>query len=373
MAGVSLRKIIRAMEEIADPSWAYSWDNVGLQLGDENATIEKILVALDLSQPVVSEAIAQNTDLIISHHPLFFHPLTSLSFTEHPADLVRQLIQNNIAVYSAHTNLDKAYQGSSHLLCKKLGLLADQVLEEEKLPTTDKKIVVFVPSEKAEEVFHAIHSGGGGRIGNYSYCSFRTAGVGTYCPETGATPYIGEVGKIEKANEVRLEAIIPQECITEAIRRVKKAHPYEEVALDIYPLESVASIGIGRVGNLPQTMILSDWAQEVKKRLGLKTLRLTGAPCSQVDRVAVVAGSGGEYIKAAKRAAAQCLVTGDVRYHQARQAEAVGLGLLDVGHYHSERLIVECLFDNLTSHPHLAGSGVVIQGAESEQDPFLFC
>jgi putative NIF3 family GTP cyclohydrolase 1 type 2 len=120
-------------------------------------------------------------------------------------------------------------------------------------------------------------------------------------------------------------------------------------------------------------MKLSDWAQEVKKRLGLKTLRLTGDPHSQVDRVAVVAGSGGEYIKAAKHFAAQCLVTGDVRYHQARQAEALGLGLLDVGHYHSERLIVEYLFDNLTSHPYLAGSGVVIQGTESEQDPFLFC
>jgi dinuclear metal center YbgI/SA1388 family protein len=371
MAGVLLKDIIQVMEAIADPSLAFSWDNVGLQLGDEDAEIQKILIALDISLPVVSEAIDHNADLIISHHPLFFHPLTSLCFADPQADLARRLIKNNIAAYSAHTNLDKACLGSCHLLFEKLGLLDKQVMNEENQPSDHKKLVVFVPPEQAEGVFGVIAEGGGGRIGNYSHCSFRVAGTGTYRPETGATPYIGEVGRVEKANEIRLEALVPSKKVTEIISRIKKVHPYEEMAYDIYPLETAASMGIGRVGNLTRPMVLSDWAEEVKYRLGIDTLPLTGDPSSRVSRVAVVAGSGGGYIKAAKRCGAQCLITGDVGYHQARQAETSGIGLLDVGHFHSERLIVEFLVDKLSSLTDLVESGVIIRKAESEQDPFI--
>jgi dinuclear metal center YbgI/SA1388 family protein len=369
MVGVSLRNIVRVMADIADPSWAFSWDNVGLQLGDENAEIGKILIALDLSRPVVAEAVACNADLIISHHPLFFRPLNSLLLTEPRAELIRRLIKSDIAVYSAHTNLDKS--SSCRLLFKKLGLLSERILDAENPPVAYKKIVVFVPPEHVEKVFGVIDEGGGARIGNYSYCSFRGAGVGTYRPEAGASPYAGEVGKIEKADEIRLEALIPSASMAEIIGRVRRAHPYEEVALDVYSPDAVDSIGIGRVGDLPEPMELSDWGREVKKRLGIKTLRLTGDTSAHVARVAVVAGSGGGYIEAAGRYGAQCLVTGDVGYHQARQAEAVGMGLLDVGHYSSERLIVEYLVDELSSHPELSESGVEIRGTESERDPFL--
>lgn len=370
MTGVSLKDIIQVMEAIADPSLAFSWDNVGLQLGDEDAEIQKILIALDISLPVVSEAKEHNADLIISHHPLFFHPLTSLCFANPQADMVRRLIQNNVAVYSAHTNLDKAC--SCHLLSERLGLLDGQVLEKENQPPDHKKLVVFVPPEHVEKVFQAIHNGGGGHIGGYSHSSFRTEGRGTFRPETGATPYIGKVGELTNLEEVRLETVVPSANVGEVVRRIIQAHPYEEVAYDIYPLASATSVGIGRVGNLPRPMVLSDWADEVKRRVGIETLRLTGDPASQVSRVAVVAGSGGGYIEAARRCGAQCLVTGDIGYHQARQAESVGVGLVDVGHFNSERLIVEFLADTLSSHKDLSEAGVIIRKSESESDPFCF-
>lgn len=372
MGVVSLRNIIRAMEDIADPSWAFSWDNVGLQLGDKNIGIERILVALDPSQPVVSEAVALKSDLIISHHPLFFHPPTSLSFSEPEAGLVRQLIRNDIAVYSAHTNLDKALEGTCHLLFQKLGLGGEEILDGENPPAGSKKIVVFVPREQVEEVAKAIFDGGGGRIGNYSDCSFRVAGTGTYLPEAGTSPYKGEAGKMERVDEIRLETVVPQENVSPIVREICRVHPYEEVALDVYPLETTSPIGIGRVGNLPEPMILSDWASEVKKKLGIKALRLIGNISSQISRVAVVAGSGGEYIRKARHCGADCLVTGDIRYHQARQAEAAGIGILDIGHYHSERLIVDDLVDRLSTHPTFSESELEIRKAESEEDPFLF-
>ncbi len=368
MAGVPLKDIIQVMEAIADPSLAFSWDNVGLQLGDEDAEIQNILIALDFSLPVVSEAIACNADLIISHHPLFFHPLTSLCFTDPQAELARRLIKNNIAAYSAHTNLDKAC--SCHLLSEKLGLLDERILEEENQPSAHKKLVVFVPPEHVEKVFQAIHDGGGGQIGGYSHSSFRTAGRGTFRPETGTTPYIGKVGEVTNLEEVRLETVVPSANVGEVVRRIIQVHPYEEVAYDIYPVETATSVGIGRVGNIPEPMVLSDWADEVKRRLGIKTLRLTGDPSSRVSRVALVAGSGGGYIEAAKRCGAQCLITGDIGYHQARQAESIGVGLVDVGHFNSERLIVEFLTDTLSSHKDL--KGIMIQKSESELDPFCF-
>lgn len=324
--------VVQLMEELAPKYYAVPDDSIGLQLGSLQKDIRKVLVALDVTPEVVEEAIQEGADLIIAHHAIIYRPIRHLQ-TDTPAGrLYAKLIKHDIAVYIAHTNLDVAEGGVNDLLAEALGLTGLTHLEEvhtEKL----KKLVVFVPEGHHGKVQQAVFAAGAGWIGNYSHCSFNIEGKGTFLPREGAEPYIGEPGKLEQVDEIRLETIVPESVEKRVVTAMLKAHPYEEVAYDLYPMDLKGrAFGLGRTGKLPEPCTLGELADRVKQAFGVPALRLVGDPGRMVSKIAVMGGSGGKYVRHALFAGADVLITGDVDYHAAHDALAAGLAVIDPGH-----------------------------------------
>ncbi|MGI9860839.1 Nif3-like dinuclear metal center hexameric protein [Moorella naiadis] len=361
-------EIIAIMEALAPPELAAEWDNVGLMLGTPEADVRRVLICLDVTPPVVDEAAARGVNLIISHHPLFFRPVKSLRYDEPLGGMVRRLLQENLMVYSAHTNLDSADLGVSYHLAARLGLEDIRVL----VPTYREKyykLVTFVPADHEKVVREALTRAGAGWIGNYSDCTFRVAGTGTFLPLTGTQPYIGEEGKLAEVKEYRLETIIPTNRLPEVLKALLKAHPYEEVAYDIYPLANEGPAqGLGRIGVLPQVLGLEEFSLQVKETLGASRVNVVGARERRIKKVAVCGGAGSDVMKAAWDAGADVLVTGDLKYHEARQAESIGLAVIDAGHFATERLIVPALVTYLQEQ--LQEREVMVLASQQEQEPW---
>jgi dinuclear metal center YbgI/SA1388 family protein len=324
--------VIQLMEELAPKHYAVPDDRIGLQLGSLKKEIRKVLVALDVTDAVVEEAIREQADLIIAHHAIIFRPLAHLQTDTPAGKLYAKLIKNDIAVYIAHTNLDVAEGGINDWMAEALGLQDLRNLEDihtEKL----KKLVVFVPETHHAQVQQAVFTAGAGWIGKYSNCSFNIEGTGTFLPREGSDPYIGEQGKLEKVAEIRLETVVPESVEKRVVQAMLKAHPYEEVAYDLYPMDLKGrTFGLGRVGKLPEAVTLSELAESVKQAFQVPMLRMVGDPGRQVRKVAVLGGAGDRYVRHALFAGADVLVTGDMGYHSAHDALAAGLSILDPGH-----------------------------------------
>lgn len=338
-----LSQIVGFFEELFPPRLAENWDNIGLQVGDPRAEVEKILITLDVTEDVVDEAIGLGVQLIFSHHPLIFKALNCVRL-DHPTDrLVARLIKNDIALYTAHTNLDSAANGLNHLLAELLDLSDAMVL----LPSPAEKfckLAVFVPEDYLATVRQAICQAGAGWIGRYSCCTFSTLGQGTFLPLDGTRPFLGGCGELAKVSEFRLETIVPPDKLSQVLQALRDSHPYEEIAYDLYPLEMpVGKSGLGRVGNLTKPLTLLQLAERVKGVLLADQLKLVGPTDRMISRAAVCGGAGADLIQQAKAAGAQCLITGDVKYHQAGEAAALDLGLIDAGHYQTEYGIIQPL------------------------------
>jgi len=332
--------LIRALEEWAPPALAVEKDPIGLQVGDPGAEVTGVLVTLDVTEEVVDEALRLGANWIVSHHAFIYRPFRHLRGDRPNGRLAAKLLSNGINVYVAHTNLDTAVGGVNDVLAEKLGLEHAEVLAphvRERL----KKIVVFVPEDHHMQVLNAMCEAGAGWIGNYSHCTFNLRGTGTFLPGEGTNPYIGQQGKLEQVEEVRLETVVPESAQTRVVQAMLKAHPYEEVAYDIYPLELPGrSFGLGRIGRLPERTRLKVLAERVKEAYGIPALRLVGDPDRLVSTVAVLGGSGGRYAWTALERGADVFITGDIDYHTALDSLAAGLALIDPGH-HVERLVLE--------------------------------
>lgn len=330
------------------PRWlAESWDNCGLQIGSREAAVNRIMVALDLDEAILESAIEKNTDLIITHHPLFFKGIKSIDYSTPLGKMIQKTIGAGINVYSAHTNLDAGEQGLNQVLAERLGLAEITPLfvdKEEEL----YKLVVFVPATHAEQVREAINQAGAGNIGAYSDCSFRVRGTGTFRPTESCNPFIGNTGILEEADEYRLETVVYKRDLQRIIKIMQEVHPYEEVAYDIYKLNNQGKIfSLGRKGSWPAGMSLQDCAEQVKNRLKLKNVRVVGDLTRSIKKVAVVSGSGASLIDEVVRQGIELFITGDLKYHEAKDAEARGLAVIDAGHQESEEIIVPFLSDLL--------------------------
>jgi len=331
--------VAKIIEEIAPPGLAFDWDNVGFQVGNPYAEIQSVLVTLDVTDEVVREAEGLRVGLIVTHHPLIFQPLKNLLSSDYPGSILYDLIRNNINLYAAHTNLDRAQQGTNFYLSQALGLQRPEVLEQggEAL----YKIVVYVPVGHEDAVREALGAAGAGWIGEYASCTFRTPGKGTFMPMEGTNPFIGSPGRVEEVDEYRLETVVPESLKKNVLNAVQKTHPYEEPAYDVFRLAYADSrTGLGRVGYLQKEMSLGDFARCVQDCLGVSRLRVVGSPRTKVARVAVCGGSGGGMISAAAAKEADVLVTGDVKYHDALLAEQLGLNIIDAGHHATEMVLV---------------------------------
>jgi len=369
---VKCRRIIEIMDALAPSNRAEEWDNIGLLVGDPQAEVNSVLVSLNVNEVVVSQAIKDKYDMIISHHPLIFRPLKSLRFDLPLGSLLRKLVQSNIMVYVAHTNLDCAGMGVNAQLASKLGLTDIEIL---KVTGSDRmfKLVTFVPTGHTAAVLNAISEAGAGWIGNYSHCTFRLLGTGTFFPREGTNPFIGLTGKLEEVEEHRLETIVPENLVDKVIKAMKKSHPYEEVAYDVYPLhQPVSNWGLGAIGRLASPVPLGFFAKQLKQSLGVSVIKLSGDRERLVAKVAVCGGAGASLIHAAAFKGADVLVTGDLKYHEAEEAFALKLAVLDAGHFATEQVIVPALANMLRSELVKNGETVKISTVEKVEEPWTY-
>lgn len=338
-----VKDILDIMEKIAPSKLIDKWDNCGFQIGDINGSVKAIMLTLDVTEEVVQEAISKNVDLIISHHPILFNPISKITLNDTKGKMLYDIIKHDISVYSAHTNLDVCNGGVNDVLADILQLRNIKILSklyEEKL----YKLVVFVPKTHEERVRDAITESGGGWIGNYSHCTFNIKGFGTFMPRKGTNPFIGTEGKVEVVDEIRIETIVPESILDTVIDNMIRIHPYEEVAYDIYPLNNEGfGYGYGRIGDLQDVTTLSSFTKYVKEKLNCKSIKVIGDVNKEIRKVAVCGGSGADFIKAASKKGADVLVTGDIKYHEAQLAISLGLSLIDANHYDTEKVILPYL------------------------------
>jgi len=282
-----------------------------------------------------------------------------------------QAIKQDIAVVSAHTNLDRAADGLNDWLAERLGVKEAIPLES---PESGyySKLVVYVPLGHEVEVRDAILDAGAGCIGAYDHVSFSSQGVGTFRGNQGTQPFIGTPGTIESTKEVRLETIVPGSRINKAVSRMLKAHPYEEVAYDLIPLANGRlDIGLGRVGQLEKALSLQQFAEQVKTALHLSSLKIVGDLERKISRVAVCGGTGMSLFSAAVRHGADCLVTADIKFHEAQRARAEGITLIDAGHFATEQIMVIELSKRLRNILSEQKFGVEVIEMTAESDPLV--
>ncbi|RKQ37809.1 Nif3-like dinuclear metal center hexameric protein [Oceanobacillus halophilus] len=361
--------IFKMMERWAPKSLAYDWDNVGLQVGSYNNKVKKIMVTLDVLESVVDEAIQKKVDLIIAHHPLLFKPMKEVNFDTPKGKVIRKLIENQITVYAAHTNLDIAAGGVNDMICRSLGINESNILIESSSLKL-YKLAVYVPKTHVETVRNGLSESGAGHIGNYSHCTFQTEGQGTFKPLEGTEPFIGEKGKLEYVAEQRIETIVPENRLELVIKAMLAAHPYEEPAYDIYPLiNSGEKFGLGRVGILQEKMKLEDFCEHVKNAFDMESVRVTGDLNKKVSRVAILGGSGEKYIHQAKHKGADVYITGDMSFHMAQDAWQMGLAVIDAGHY-IEKVMKEATATYLKDTLEEESLDIIV--SDTNTDPFQF-
>ena len=328
-------EVIKYLEDWAPKEIAWEKDNVGLNVGSAERKLKNIMLSLDLNESVIDQALKKNCNFIFTHHPLLFKPLTKIdTSTNSTSILVEKLIKNDITLYSAHTNLDFTKDGVSFQLAKKLRLNNIKFLVN--LPEKQIKLVVFVPGESLEKVARAIYQTGGGIIGEYTDCSYRLAGTGTFRGSKQTNPAVGNYGRLEFVDEIRLEVLVDNWKIDKVVSAMKSAHPYEEVAYDLYPLKNAnINYGIGAIGKLNSPMNKKEFLGHISKCLKVKNFRYSNGTNKKINTVAVCGGSCSDLLNEALKLNADAFVTADVKYHTFQDAERKIL-LIDAGHYETE-------------------------------------
>lgn len=355
---MTLGQLAKAVDEFAPLELAYDWDNVGLQIGDPAAEVRRVLVALEVTPATIEAAREGECQAIIAHHPLIFKALKSIRPDSPTGRLQYDLIQSGIGLIVAHTNLDRVLHGTNGAVAQLLGLRDCEILEPVSIARTFK-FTVFVPRDYTAKIIDAIHRGGGGRIGAYSHCSFRSPGTGTFIPLEGARPFSGSVGSMEEAEEDRLEALVPEKALRTVLTEVRQAHPYEEVAFDVFPLhEADPEHGLGLVGTLPTKTPLRQFAQQARLAVAQDFAHYAGESKWPVKRVAIITGSAGHAAKAVTKNLADVIVTGELSYHVALEMTAAGVGVVTLGHAASERVFAPYFCEQFAGVQSVAEAGL---------------
>jgi dinuclear metal center YbgI/SA1388 family protein len=352
------------LDGLFPPALAEAWDSVGLQAGDRSWPAGRVLVALDPTLEVVREAADRGCGLLVTHHPLVFHPLASVDLGDPVGRIVGETLAARTAVAACHTNADAARPGVTEALAEVLALDVVAVLRP--TSTTDRvKLVSFVPTEATGKVLDALALAGGGVIGEYTHCSFRVRGTGTFLPSDRADPAVGRRGSLNEVEEDRLEMVLPRERLAPVVTALTEAHPYEEVAYDVYPLVSGEGLGPGRLATAPDEPTGRELAARCRDRLG-SAVRTAGELDRPVRTVALCGGAGAFLIPDAVSAGAEAIVTGDVKHHQALDAVAAGLTVIDAGHHGTEWPFVSTLSRVLARSVPEA----TVTASETVTDPF---
>lgn len=341
-----LKEITAFFENLAPLGLQESYDNAGLTVGDINSEIHSALITLDVTEEVVEEAIQKKANLIVAHHPIIFSGLKKITGKNYVERTLLKAIKNDIAIYAAHTNLDSITGGVNSKICEKLGLQDCRILQP--APGQLKKLATFVPVEHIEQVRTAVFEAGAGTIGNYDNCGFYLEGSGSFRGNENTNPFVGEKGELHFEKEVRFETIFPGYLQAKIIQALISAHPYEEVAYDIYPLENKSDItGSGMIGKLAQPISETAFLHQLKKTFNTGVIKHTMLKEKLVEKVAVCGGAGSFLLNTAIAAGADFFVSGDFKYHQFFDAEKK-IVIADIGHFESEQFTKELFYELLT-------------------------
>jgi len=337
-AGDTVADWMALVENLYPARHVATWDNVGLQVGDPSWPVERVLVTLDVTPAVIEEASHGPRTLVLAHHPLLFRPLPSVTPSTASGRTALLAASRSIAIAAAHTNLDVATDGAgtSDPVARLLDLQDVRPLTTETAEGRRVKLVVFVPPGDVDRVLDAVAAAGAGTIGDYDRCSFQVPGTGTFLPRQGTDPHVGDVGTDNVVDEIRLEVELPSTRTGDVVRALRDAHPYEEVAFDLYQVIDAPGHGFGRLGTLPSPMPLRAVAAAIRDRLPAPHLRFAGEPDRLIRTLAVVGGAGDGLIGAAAASGVDCYVTGDLRHHVTIDALTQGITLIDAGHHATE-------------------------------------
>ncbi|GEM00495.1 dinuclear metal center protein, YbgI/SA1388 family [Halolactibacillus halophilus] len=328
-----IKEFLAAFEQVVPQALAYDWDAVGLQMGDVNTPLTGILTTLDVTEAVVDEAIEQGVNLIMSHHPIMFKPMKKIDFSTVKGRLIKKCLLNGLTIFSAHTNYDRVDGGMNDRLADRLALVNREMLVEED-EIKNVKLQVFVPHTHKEILDEALTRLGIGTMGNYEACVYETDGIGRFQPTDKADPFIGERQTREAVEEVKLEYLITHDQVSNALSIIDEVHPYETPAFDLIPLLNTGKVrGIGRVGDLTEPISFHPFIKKVKETFGLDGVRVAGQSDKLIKRVAILGGSGEKFTMAALKKQADVYITGDMTFHSTQDIAALGLNIIDAGHY----------------------------------------
>ncbi|MFK7899741.1 MAG: Nif3-like dinuclear metal center hexameric protein [Cyclobacteriaceae bacterium] len=341
-----IEEVINYLESFAPLDYQEGYDNAGLLVGDKKADLTGILISLDITEVVIDEAIQKGCNLIVAHHPIIFSGLKKLTGKNYVERTVIKAIKNDIALYAAHTNLDNIQQGVNQKIAQKIGLKNTRILSPKK--GVLKKLTFFCPSSHSQSVVKELHTIGAGTIGNYSDCSFRTTGEGTFTPNEQASPHTGAIHKAEKVKEDRIELLVPSHLSQQAVATLHINHPYEEVAYYLQNLEnSSQDIGSGMIGELEQPIETIEFLNVLKSTFNLSVIKHTEITTKTIKSVALCGGSGSFLLPHAIAVHADIFITGDFKYHEFFDADEKVI-IADIGHYESEACTKELFYDILT-------------------------
>ncbi len=348
---MQIAEAIHLLQQMAPPAYQESYDNAGLIVGQANTALKGVLVSLDCTEAVLEEALEKGCNLIVAHHPIVFKGLKRLTGATYVERVLLKAIKNDLAIYAIHTNLDNMWNGVNAEIAQRIGLQESRILAPKSQLL--RKLVVFVPTEACSQVAEALYAAGAGNISNYSKCSFRSAGTGSFQPNAAANPFIGQAEQYEEVGEMRLEVIFEAFRQRSILKALFESHPYEEVAHDIISLENEhPCVGSGMIGLLPEAMPTLDFLKMLKEKMPIACIRHTAIHSEKVQKIALCGGAGFFLLGQAIAQKADVFITADVKYHEFFDADNQ-IVLADIGHYESEfftkHLIAKFLSEKITN------------------------
>ena len=342
---MKISEIISAIEYFAAPELQEEYDNAGLITGQHGQNCTGVLCTLDVTMDVIQEAKQNNLNLVLAHHPIIFRGLKRINGKNYVERIIIEAIKNDIAIYAAHTNLDNILLGVNGMIARKLGLENIRILDPKKKML--RRLITFAPVDNAEEVRQAVFQAGAGKIGKYGECSFNTLGTGTFKAEEGADPYVGEIGKQHQEQETKIEIVFPFYLENQVVRALIQAHPYEEVAYDIFTMENRHfGIGSGIIGELAEPKDEKEFLKVLRNTFHAEGIRHTDFIQRPVKKIALCGGAGSFLIPAALSAGADIYISADMKYHEFFDGDGKMM-LADIGHYESEQFTTDLLHDLL--------------------------
>jgi dinuclear metal center YbgI/SA1388 family protein len=384
---MKIKEFIGVFETFAPLSLAESWDKVGLQVGSMEGEFKRVMLTIDMTEAVAAEAVRRKAGLVLAYHPVIFEPLVNLTDGAAKTRALLRLVRAEVGVFSPHTALDACEGGINDWLAEgvsgvkwesfeKKGIKCDPIKPIKGGEGGLYKVIVFVPAGHADEVRDAMAGAGAGRLGNYEKCSFELQGTGTFQGNAQSNPTIGKVGVFERVREVRLEMIAMGGVLAGVIAAMRKAHPYEEPAFDVFKEDASAvktshvKIGQGRVIQLPRAIAMGEFVSRVKKHLGVERLEVSvGGMKKKVKRIGVCAGAGASLMKDA--GGVDVFLTGEMRHHDQMEAAGRGVTVVLAGHTQTERGFLPVLKGKLEGV--LKGKGVEVVVSERDGEPMEEC